>query len=31
MLPLFLNCFSSDHFIPAGNKDMLESLEEFEV
>ena len=30
VLPLFLSCFSSDHFI-LGNKDMHESLEEFEV
>ena len=36
VLPLFLNGFSSDHFYTckkkvAGNRDMHESLEEFEV
>ena len=28
--PLFLSCFSSDHFILAGNDEMHESSDEFE-
>ena len=31
MRPLFLNCFSSDPFIFAGNDDMHGSSEEFEI
>ena len=31
VLPLFLGCFLSDFFILAGNDDMHESLEAFEI
>ena len=31
MLPLFLGCYLSDPFILAGNDDMHESSEEFEI
>ena len=31
VLPLFLSCFLSDSFILAGNNDIHESLDEFEI